>query len=399
MTKIVAVIQCIADDVKYSSNINNYVAGNLKKNSQIDEIIMACGSKKKDSKKLINLANKWKIEIVFGSKINIPSRLLKAAKKKDADIVMRVIMRQFFLDNRQINISLNTMIKNNLDAIEYPNDFNYVFAPDIFRFEALNKASKLIEKVKDKSLKQSYYKTPLVFMKNKSNFFKVGKTKTIGFYPKSKSYRIRNKLKKILVTQNENPMDFNFKGSHYSFVSSKIKKCENYLDIACGRGNGIFNFLNKANKIVGCDIDNEQLKNLKKKFSKYKHVSFLKVKGTNFQKNNYYDLINCMHTLEHVSYEEKFLGSLYKSLKNRGNMFLEVPLLMKKPLGMPLIPSHIREYEILPLVKKLLKHKFIIKKMWGRDRYFYKSIKFENKKKLNKHTFSIILFWLSKKNE
>ena len=31
MTKIVAVIQCIADDVKYSSNINNYVAGNLKK--------------------------------------------------------------------------------------------------------------------------------------------------------------------------------------------------------------------------------------------------------------------------------------------------------------------------------------------------------------------------------
>ena len=44
-----------------------------------------------------------------------------------------------------------------------------------------------------------------------------------------------------------------------------------------------FNFLNKANKIVGCDIDNEQLKNLKKKFSKYKHVSFLKVKGIIFK--------------------------------------------------------------------------------------------------------------------
>lgn len=57
-------------------------------------------------------------------------------------------------------------------------------------------------------------------------------------------------------------------------------------------------------------------------------------------------MVVSLHTLEHVPSDKAMMNSLARNLKRGGLAIIEVPLLARRPLGVPINPYHLREYTI-----------------------------------------------------
>ena len=85
----------------------------------------------------------------------------------------------------------------------------------------------------------------------------------------------------------------------------------------------------------------------------------------------YFDVVVSLHTLEHVPDDRLMLRSLYNNLRKEGKLILEVPLLRKRPLGVPINPYHYREYHKEDIVDMIEDVGFEVFKLIGSSRSFY----------------------------
>ena len=104
------------------------------------------------------------------------------------------------------------------------------------------------------------------------------------------------------------------------FVKEKV-----VLDIACGDGYGTSLLAKSALKIEGVDIDYETIKYASKKYKDQKlKFTVGDILNIPFEKN-YFDIVVCFETFEHVDEHDKLLNEIKRVLKDDGILIMSTP--------------------------------------------------------------------------
>lgn len=232
--KILVVIQCIAEDV-HSSNPDDYCISPLKKADFIDNIVLAVP--KLGNFSIFNrLSKKWQVDVFYGSNYNVAERVYNASKKYSPDLVIRVLLRRFYIDLDLVKTMISK-IKEGYDYVNLDNNVYNEVAADVSTFKALELVVKLLKKLPNNYLSNTFRFNPWRFMECNNKF----KITTLEYKKKWNGTRINNvqqKIRKLLENEEDStqPVDQNEPVNRYRFISKFIKKKDVVLDIACGRG-------------------------------------------------------------------------------------------------------------------------------------------------------------------
>jgi len=371
--KTIAIAQGTVDDLYGSSDEKDYCIHYLKESKLFHSIVIATPDTK-ESDKIKKLSLKWGVDYFSGDNYNVLSRFLEIVKLTKPKVIARVQLRALWVDIDMIKQSI-TKVKEGYEYIDYDNDTNYALGADVFTTKALLKASRMINKISDKSKRKIYEFSPWGLMNNKK-LFKVGVIHYRNMWDKNRVNKLKQKLDH-LIGKEENKQGINPEnpGSRYLYIQPYLKDKDFVLDIACGQGGGTKFLSQFVTKIIGVDINRSYINNAVKLYGN-DSIQFhcmtdngLASLGTGFDK------IISLHTLEHVDNDKKFLLNLKKVLKPNGLLILEVPRLLKYPLGEPLWPFHKREYDSEVLRKLLLECGFEVLEMKGDNRHIRGPIK------------------------
>ena len=366
--KILAVVQCTSEDVT-STNPEDTCISALKKSKLFDDIVLAI-PKLSNYSIFEELSKKWNVSIFFGSNYNVAERIYNASKNFEPDIVVRVLLRRFYIDMDLIN-SLILKLQEGYDYINLDNNIYPEVAADVCTFPALKRVVELIKELPDDYKSNSFRFNPWRFMEVNPSF----KIFTFLYEKKwndEKVKLIQEKIKNLMKEEDEaQPVDSNEPINRYRFISQFIEKTDNTLDIACGKGAGTRIISDFAKEVFGIDYDEKYINDAKSKFSKPNLKFILGSDELLEEFKEQFDKVICTHTMEHVSDDKLFLKRIKYSLKPNGKLILEVPRLCPYPLGKPLWPDHKREYEKDSLGKLIQKAGFEIETMFGGNRRDY----------------------------
>ena len=366
--KILAVVQCTSEDVT-STNPEDTCISALKKSKLFDDIVLAI-PKLSNYSIFEELSKKWNVSVFFGSNYNVAERIYNASKNFEPDIVVRVLLRRFYIDMDLIN-SLILKLQEGYDYINLDNNIYPEVAADVCTFPALKRVVELLKELPDDYKSNSFRFNPWRFMEVNPSF----KIFTFLYEKKwndEKVKLIREKIKNLMKEEDEaQPVDSNEPINRYRFISQFIEKTDNTLDIACGKGAGTRIISDFAKEVFGIDYDEKYINDAKSKFSKPNLKFVLGSDELLEEFKEQFDKVICTHTMEHVSDDKLFLKRIKYSLKPNGKLILEVPRLCPYPLGKPLWPDHKREYEKDSLGKLIQKAGFEIETMFGGNRRDY----------------------------
>ena len=111
----------------------------------------------------------------------------------------------------------------------------------------------------------------------------------------------------------------------YQFAMNEVQGVT--LDVACGVGYGSFLLCSSTNvsKVFGCDVDLGAIDCAKEIFSSNK-LTYQIEDGTNLSfKNNYFDSVVSLETVEHIPRVSEFFDEVSRVLKQDGTMVFSVP--------------------------------------------------------------------------
>lgn len=365
--RIVAIVQGTTNDLYDSRNEKDYCIHYLKESSLFDSIVIASPDTK-ESNKIKHLSLEWGVGYFCGDNYNVLNRFLTVAKIIKPTIIARVQLRALWVDVDMIKKSVDK-IKEGYEYIDYDNNTNYALGADVFTYKALIKASNIINNIDEESKRKIYEFSPWALMNNR-RVFDVG---VINYRNMWDKIRVKNLKKRLdqLIGQEENKAAVNSKNpdSRYLYIRPYLKSSDDVLDIACGQGGGTKFLSQFCNKIIGVDRDISYINNAINSYSD-KSTAFYCMTDKELESLNIkFGKIVSLHTLEHVDDDRNFLLNLKEALKPDGLLLLEVPRLLKYPLGEPLWPFHKREYEAETLKNLLLKCGFEILGAKGNDRH------------------------------
>lgn len=132
----------------------------------------------------------------------------------------------------------------------------------------------------------------------------------------------------------------------YRFASNYVNN-KRVLDIACGTGYGSVLLLKegKAKEVFGVDIDEKTILENRQFYRDLNNLFF--VQGTAYAlefKDNYFDVVVSMETLEHLTDPLVFLKEIKRVTKPNGIIIISTPLNDTENRFTPSNPYHIREY-------------------------------------------------------
>ena len=370
--KILAVIQCTSEDV-ISTDPNDTCISALKKSELFDDIVLAV-PKLGNYSIFEGLSKKWNVDMFFGSNYNVAERIYNASKNFEPDIVVRVLLRRFYIDMDLIN-SLILKLQEGYDYINLDNNIYSEVAADVCTFPALQHVVELIKELPNDYKSNSFRFNPWRFMEVNSNF-KIFKFSYEKKWNDEKLKLIQEKMKNLMKDEDEaQAIDSNEPINRYRFISQFIEKTDSVLDLACGKGGGTEIISDYAKEVYGIDYDKKYIINAKLKFSKPNLKFILGSDELLEEFEEQFDKVISTHTMEHVSDDQLFLKRIRNSLKPNGKLILEVPRLFPYPIGKPLWPHHKREYEKDSLEKLIRKVGFEIETAFGGNRRDYVDVK------------------------
>lgn len=402
LAKVNAIVQCVEGDFLNMRKLKKFytVVPILKKSNLFQNIILAIGKSNSEepSHKIKKFCQYHSINYYCGDKDNVLRRLLNASKKYPSIYLIRVLLRQFYIDPEQLKFSIEFAIKNKLDGTAFPKDYNYNFSADIFRYKSLVDAYHSIQKIRNEFKKSQFQTSPSLYLQEKKSKFKVKVQKIKSKkYSKTKINSIKKKYKSILKQQNLVPSNYRLKSNCYNLAKKLIGNCNSLADIACGQGES-FAYLSSVSKMSeGFDIDKKYINLAKKKYKNNKRIKFNLLKRNFKIEKKKFDVITSFHTLEHIQKKQQnnFIKMIYNCLNEKGKLFIEVPLLLAKPLGVPLYPYHLHEPTFNELSRMLVNNNFKINLAYIKNRHRYIKVKVKNSGELidNKNTPKIAAFF------
>ena len=370
--KILAVIQCTSEDV-ISTNPDDTCISVLKKSELFDDIVLAV-PKLGNYSIFERLSKKWNVNVFFGSNYNVAERIYNAAKSFEPDIVVRVLLRRFYVDMDLTN-SLILKLQEGYDYINLDNNVYSEVAADVCTFTALQRTVELVKELPNDYKSNLFRFNPWRFMEVYSNF-KIFKFSYKKKWNNDKIKSIQKKIKNLMKEEDEaQAVDSNEPINRYRFISQFIEKTDSVLDLACGKGSGTEIISDYAKEVSGIDYDKKYITTAKLKFSKPNLKFILGSDELLEEFEEQFDKVISTHTMEHVSDDQLFLKRIRNSLKSSGKLILEVPRLFPYPIGKPLWPHHKREYEKDSLEKLIQKVGFKIETKFGGNRRDYVDVK------------------------
>ena len=129
--KVGAIVQCTASDLYASRNPDDYCIAIAQQSKLFDEILLAVPDTP-DSQVFQTITNTWGVGLVMGSEFNVAERLYQAARDHQIDIIVRLLLRRFYLDIALVSEMLELLSHENADYIRLPLDFNYELGADVF---------------------------------------------------------------------------------------------------------------------------------------------------------------------------------------------------------------------------------------------------------------------------
>ncbi len=119
-------------------------------------------------------------------------------------------------------------------------------------------------------------------------------------------------------------------------ITKRLSKVRNYisfankkvLDIGCGNGSYTMEIARSSSLTIGIDIERRRLLDFKKEKEKgeTKNVFISQMSGEQLGfKNDNFDIIVLIETLEHISDEKKCLKECWRVLRQQGKLVLYVP--------------------------------------------------------------------------
>ena len=370
--KILAVIQCTSEDI-ISTNPDDTCISVLKKSELFDDIVLAV-PKLGNYSIFERLSKKWNVNVFFGSNYNVAERIYNASKSFEPDIVVRVLLRRFYVDMDLTN-SLILKLQEGYDYINLDNNVYSEVAADVCTFTALQRTVELVKELPNDYKSNLFRFNPWRFMEVYSNF-KIFKFSYKKKWNDDKIKSIQKKIKNLMKEEDEaQAVDSNEPINRYRFISQFIEKTDSVLDLACGKGSGTEIISDYAKEVSGIDYDKKYITTAKLKFSKPNLKFILGSDELLEEFEGQFDKVISTHTMEHVSDDQLFLKRIRNSLKSNGKLILEVPRLFPYPIGKPLWPHHKREYEKDSLEKLIQKVGFKIETKFGGNRRDYVDVK------------------------
>jgi len=370
--KILAVIQCTSEDI-ISTNPDDTCISVLKKSELFDDIVLAV-PKLGNYSIFERLSKKWNVNVFFGSNYNVAERIYNASKSFEPDIVVRVLLRRFYVDMDLTN-SLILKLQEGYDYINLDNNVYSEVAADVCTFTALQRTVELVKELPNDYKSNLFRFNPWRFMEVYSNF-KIFKFSYKKKWNGDKIKSIQKKIKNLMKEEDEaQAVDSNEPINRYRFISQFIEKTDSVLDLACGKGSGTEIISDYAKEVSGIDYDKKYITTAKLKFSKPNLKFILGSDELLEEFEGQFDKVISTHTMEHVSDDQLFLKRIRNSLKSNGKLILEVPRLFPYPIGKPLWPHHKREYEKDSLEKLIQKVGFKIETKFGGNRRDYVDVK------------------------
>lgn len=380
---VAAIIQCTPADLVKSRDPDDYVIGKCLEAGFLDEVVIACpeGS---DAASLEQAAEAWGVQIYKGSDMNVAARLLGAAQAVNATIIVRVLLRQFYLDVDQLERMVAMLKVTQADYIDLPPDYNYALAADVGTVQALSKAVTQIEAIADDRERSSMQFSPWVYVEEHSNVFKLKSIDGGPDYDKARVEEIRSKYAR-LISENQTHFKWNYPASSYGFMGKYLAGTDTVLDIACGKGQGVRRLKEYCAHAVGVDLTAQHIDIANRENGHIDGIEYAEGNAETFVRPNHFDAIVSLHTLEHLPNPDAFFECSLSNLKAGGKLLLEVPLLLQHPLNMPLMPWHHKEYGFQELVDAVVHHGFVIDEVWAKKRHAFVPIQYNSGQVTSSH--------------
>ncbi len=111
--------------------------------------------------------------------------------------------------------------------------------------------------------------------------------------------------------------------------TTDITKMSSVLEIGCGEGGNLLPFLNNGfDRIVGIDLNEQQIENARHYFSEHPtsaQIEFIFEDIYNVKNDEQFDIIMMRDVIEHIHDQEKFMRFVKRFLKPNGKFFLGFP--------------------------------------------------------------------------
>jgi ubiquinone/menaquinone biosynthesis C-methylase UbiE len=202
----------------------------------------------------------------------------------------------------------------------------------------------------------------------------------------------------------------------HRFKFAKIKdhlpsNAQNILDVGCGPGTFIGNFLPPSIKGFGIDIANPQIEFAKKKYP-FSHLRFIGIEGDTLPfEDGFFDSVTCIELIEHLPIEK--IDSLLKEIKrvlrpggalllttpNYGSAWPLIEFFVNKLSPVSYAHQHISKFRKKSLINLLRTHGFnaTVESYMGvapfsaviSNKFSEKVLKFEKK---FEHLYGMLLF-------
>jgi 2-polyprenyl-3-methyl-5-hydroxy-6-metoxy-1,4-benzoquinol methylase len=132
----------------------------------------------------------------------------------------------------------------------------------------------------------------------------------------------------------------------YEFAKEIITKGEICGDFACGTGYGSILISDKANKVIGADLDLKVISTIRERYKAKKNVTFLNENLLNLKYDRFFDTIMSFETVEHFAEEDikRLLKIFAKSLKKNGKLIFSTPYNQEKSEAAMKLGFHLTFY-------------------------------------------------------
>ena len=369
--KVLCIIQCTPSDLYESIDPDDYCISALKQSNIFDNITLAV-AKLNNYSVFDELSKEWGVDVYYGSSHNVAERLYSASVKYNTDVVVRVLLKRFYIDIDLVKTMIDSL--NGYDYVNLDNNVNYEVAADVMSFKGLERVVNLLKGFDGSFRSETFRFSPWAFMEAREEF-KVFTLDYREMWDKERIKKIKVKLEMLFNRRkDERRIIFHNRSIPYKFMYKFIEEGDVVLDYSCGQGGGTKFLSERASIVYGIDY-NEHYINAAKKQNCRDNIEYFH--GTDELMDEFdvdFDKIVSLHTIEHLEEDEIFFKRASKRLKKNGKLILEAPRLMPYPLGEPLYPFHLREYKRAELEQLIESNGFEIEIAYGGNRGDYLDI-------------------------
>lgn len=313
----------------------------------------------------------WGYKAFIGDAYNVCQRLLRAHENVfDQSFIVRVLAIWKHIDLPYVDCLVERIRLGDLDFVATPLDFDFTLSADVASIASLARIAEL--QGDSQEISRAHF-NPWGYMETHPGDFKIERLEPAPVYDTTK-------ISAIIAAKRCHPENEffgrDYTGSRYHYILDHIPQGSWVLDIACGSGFGSALLAQRAHFVLGVDYLESYITAARERFPESARLQFSIGDGSRFLyqgRQGCFDVVVSLHTLEHVPDDSAMLSMLYRNLRPSGTLIVEVPLLARRPLGIPINPYHLREYDPAHFVDLVQSAGFSIQKIVGSCRSFYGS--------------------------